>query len=94
MVTFMRVFEIFCDYLNIGTTIPLFLYCFHLHGSEVDGKWGWVTLKQGNGKWFKAYLESVWHFKHNYILVQPLSSRTMLNIFWAAPVHDDNGPPF
>ena len=29
-IMFMRAFEIVCDYLKIGSTIPLFLYCFHL----------------------------------------------------------------
>ena len=65
----MRAFNTVYDYLKIGATIPLFLYCFHLQRSKIDGKWGWVTLKQDNGKLFKAYLEFVCHFKDKYILV-------------------------
>ena len=80
--------------MKIGATIPLFFYCFHLQRSKIDGKWGWVALKQGNKKLFKAYLEYVRNFKDKYILVQPLSSREMLNVFWTALVYDENGPPF
>ena len=29
-ITFMRAFQIVCDYLKIGATIPLFFYCFHI----------------------------------------------------------------
>ena len=50
-------------------------------------------MKQGNGKLFKAYLESVFHFKGKYILVQPSSSMVMLNVFRAMPVHNKNGTP-
>ena len=37
-ITFMRVFEIVCDYLKIGATIPFFFYYFHLQRSKIDGK--------------------------------------------------------
>ena len=68
-IAFVRAFETVYDHMKIGATIPLFFYCFHIQRSKVDGKWGWVSLKQGNGKLFKAYLESVHHFKDKYILV-------------------------
>ena len=35
-IAFMRAFEIVCDYLKIGATIPLFFYCFHLQRSKID----------------------------------------------------------
>ncbi|KAL5063900.1 hypothetical protein RYX36_025637 [Vicia faba] len=47
--------------------------------SKVGGKCGWVSLKQGNEKLFKVYLESVRHFKDKYILVQPSSTKAMFN---------------
>ena len=30
-IAFMREFEIICDHLKIGATIPFFFYCFHIH---------------------------------------------------------------
>ena len=92
-IAFMRVFEIVCDHLKIGATIPLFFYVFHLQRSKVNGKWGWVSLKQGNGKLFKAYLEYVCHFKDKYILVQPSSTKAMLNVFRTAPSLNVDGTP-
>ena len=92
-IAFMRAFEIVYDYLKIGATIPLFFYCFHLKRRKVDGKWGWVSLKQGNKKLFKAYLEFILHFKDKYILVQPSSSKETLNVFKIMAVHNEDGTP-
>ena len=86
-------FEIVCDHLKIGATIPLFFYCFHIQRSKVDGKWGWVSLKQGNGKLFKAYLEFVHNFKDKYILVQPSSTKEMLNVFRTASLLNEDVTP-
>ena len=82
-----------CDYLKIGATIPLFFYCFHIQRSRTDGKWGWVSLKQGNRKLFKAYLESVRYFKDKYILVQPSSMKAMLRVFRTKPSLNKDGTP-
>ena len=92
-IAFMRVFKIVCDYLKIWANIPLFFYCCHLQRSKVDDKRGWVALKKGNKKWFKAYLEFVRHFKDMYILVQPSSSKAMLNVFRTVPAKNEDGTP-
>ena len=90
-IAFMRAFEIVCDHLKIGATIPLFFYCSPLQRSKVNGKWGWISLKQCNGKLFKAYLESVRHFKDKYLLVQPSLTKAMLNVFRISPsLNEDN----
>ena len=50
-------------------------------------------MKQGNNKLFKSYLEFVRHFKDKYILVQPSSSKVMLNVFRTVPVCKEDGTP-
>ncbi|KAL5079949.1 hypothetical protein RYX36_008370 [Vicia faba] len=92
-IAFMREFKIVFHHLRIGSIIPLFLYCFHLQRSKVDEKWGCVSLKQGNGKIFKAYMESVRHFKDKYILVQPYLTKVMLNVFRTVPSLNEDGTP-
>ena len=89
----MRAFQIVCDYLKTGATIPLFFYCFHIQRSRTDGRR--VSLKQGNRKLFKAYLESVCHFKDKYILVQPTSLKAILDVFRSRPsLNEDETPQF
>ena len=82
-----------CDYVKIGATVPLFFYYFHIQVSRTDGQWGWVSLKQGNRKLFKAYLEYVRHFKDKYILVQPTPSKAILNVFRSRTSLNGDGTP-
>ena len=71
----------------------MFFHCFHLQRSKVDRKWGWVSLNQGNGKLFKAYLEFIRHLKDKYILVQPSLTKVTLNVFRTASVQNKDGTP-
>lgn len=43
--SFMRPFEIMCDYLHIRATVPLFLRCFRIQWSSTEGQYSWVSFK-------------------------------------------------
>ena len=36
---FVRAFQIVCEYLRIGATIPLFFYFFHIQRSRIYRRW-------------------------------------------------------
>ena len=44
-------------------------------------------------KLFKAYLESVCHFKDKYIFVQPTSMKALLNVFRSRSLLNEDGTP-
>ena len=89
---FIRAFELTCEYLNIGATLPLFFNVFHLQRQAVQGKFGWVSLKQVR-KLFKAFSESIRTFKNRYFFVEPMSARAEEYVYTWEVEKDDRGRP-
>ena len=89
---FIRAFELTCEYLKIGITLPLFIHVFHLQRQTVQGQFGWVSLKQVK-KLFKAFSESIRTFKNRYYFVEPKSDRARESVFMWEIEKDDRGVP-
>ncbi|PNY10130.1 hypothetical protein L195_g006699 [Trifolium pratense] len=91
---FIRAFELTCDHLGLGPTLPLFFYHFGLQrscprgekakgkavkGAEVpDTKGGWVSFRQRE-RLFDMYEESVRGFKDLYYGVRPITLKGWQN---------------
>ena len=90
---FIRAFELTCEYLKIGPTLPLFFHVFHLQRQKtVQGQFGWVSLKQVK-KLFKAFSESIRTFKGRYYVVEPISDRAKESVYTWAIDRDEEGRP-
>ena len=90
---FIRAFELTCEYLEIGVTLPLFFHVFHIQRQRtVEGKFGWVSLKQVK-KMFKAFSESIRTFKGRYYIVEPISDRAKESVYTWAIDRDERGVP-
>ena len=85
---FIRAFELICQYLQIGTMLPLFFRIFHLQRQSIGGGKAWVSFKQF-GKLFRPYLESVRHFKERCFVVKPLTDAAIDSIYTSVEEVED-----
>ena len=79
-----------CRYLQVGAMIPFFLY-FRIQRKTVEGKHGWVSLKQSKKKLFKMFLEFVCDFKDRHFLVKTVSEKAFDYVLEEAVVVDEDG---
>ena len=87
----MRVFELVCQYLGIGATLPLFFRIFHLHRQSVHGRQAWVSFKKF-GKLFRPYPESVRNFKERYFVMKPLTEAAIDSLYARVKEVEDRRP--
>lgn len=88
---FMRAFEIVCEYLRIGATVPLFMRCFRVQRQSREGRFNWVSFKNVDHRLFKMYTDSVKYFKDKYYLIRPKSLSTSTLVLRWVPVTDEEG---
>ena len=88
---FIRAFELVCQYLEIGATTSLFLRCFKIQIQTVEGKHGWVSLKNNGKRLFKMFVDSVRNFKDKYFLVTSVSESAFSSALELTTEVDDEG---
>lgn len=86
---FMRAFEIVCEYLQIGATMPFFLRYFRVQRQSSEGQYNWVSFKNVDQCLFNMYVDSVIDFKDRYYIICPESESPANLVLKRVVVTDD-----
>lgn len=88
---FMREFEIVCDYLHIGATVPLFLQCFRVQRHSSEGRYSWVSFKNYDQRLFRMFVDSIKYFKDMYYIFRLESEAANTSVLRRVPVTYEEG---